>query len=110
MLVISLEKQKLSKFNALLQAHNPLNVLNKGYALLQNNENEVISEISNLKNIKEVKITLKDGSARFKLVQFGGILMAKKKESYENMMGRLEEIVDIMDGNEVTLRTNYGYL
>ena len=29
--------------------------------------------------------------------------MAKKKESYENMMERLEEIVDIMDGNEVTL-------
>lgn len=29
--------------------------------------------------------------------------MAKKKESYENMMVRLEEIVDIMDGNEVTL-------
>ncbi|MBU3142184.1 exodeoxyribonuclease VII small subunit [Clostridium sp. CF012] len=29
--------------------------------------------------------------------------MAKKKESYENMMGRLEEIVDVMDGNEVTL-------
>ena len=64
---ISLEKQKLSKFNALLHAHNPLNVLNKGYAVLQNNENEVISEISKLKNIKEVKITLKDGSARFKL-------------------------------------------
>ena len=29
--------------------------------------------------------------------------MAKKKESYENMMIRLEEIVDIMDGNEITL-------
>jgi exodeoxyribonuclease VII small subunit len=29
--------------------------------------------------------------------------MAKKKESYENMMGRLEEIVDLMDGNEITL-------
>ncbi|MGH4125663.1 MAG: exodeoxyribonuclease VII large subunit [Clostridium sp.] len=65
--VISLEKQKLSKFNALLQAHNPLNVLNKGYALLQNNENKVISEISNLNNIKQVKITLKDGSAEFKI-------------------------------------------
>ncbi|MBW9144180.1 exodeoxyribonuclease VII large subunit [Clostridium sp. CM027] len=62
---ISLEKQKLSKCNALLHAHNPLNVLNKGYAVLQNNENEVISEISDLKNIKEVKITLKDGSGRF---------------------------------------------
>jgi exodeoxyribonuclease VII small subunit len=29
--------------------------------------------------------------------------MAKKKESYENMMERLEEIVDVMDRNEVTL-------
>jgi len=65
--VLLLEKQKLSKFNALLQAHNPLNVLNKGYALLQNNEKVVISEISNLKNIKQVKITLKDGSAEFKI-------------------------------------------
>ena len=64
---VSLEKQKLSKFNALLHAHNPLNVLNKGYAVLQNNENEVISQISSLKDIKEVKITLKDGSAGFKL-------------------------------------------
>ena len=65
---VSLEKQKLSKYNALLHAHNPLNVLNKGYAVLQNNENKVISEISNLINIKEVKITLKDGSAGFKLL------------------------------------------
>ena len=29
--------------------------------------------------------------------------MAKKKESYESMMVRLEEIVDLMDGNEITL-------
>ncbi len=29
--------------------------------------------------------------------------MAKKKETYENMMGRLEEIVNLMDGSEVTL-------
>lgn len=64
---ISMEKQKLSKLNALLHAHNPLNVLSKGYAVLQNNENKVISEISELKNIKDVKITLKDGSAEFKL-------------------------------------------
>ena len=64
---VSFEKQKLSKFNALLHAHNPLNVLNKGYAVLQNNEDEVISDIYNLKNINKVKITLKDGSAEFKL-------------------------------------------
>lgn len=65
--VVTLEKQKLSKYNALLQAHNPLNVLNKGYALLQNNDNGVVNEIKNLKNIKQVKITLKDGSAKFKI-------------------------------------------
>ncbi|MCB2288456.1 exodeoxyribonuclease VII small subunit [Clostridium sp. CS001] len=29
--------------------------------------------------------------------------MAKKKESYESMMERLEEIVDLMDRNEITL-------
>ena len=29
--------------------------------------------------------------------------MVKKKETYENMMVRLEEIVGIMDGNEITL-------
>ena len=29
--------------------------------------------------------------------------MAKKKESYENMMVRLEEIVELMDENEITL-------
>ncbi|WP_291632955.1 exodeoxyribonuclease VII small subunit [Clostridium sp.] len=29
--------------------------------------------------------------------------MAKKKESYENMMVRLEDIVEIMDENEITL-------
>ena len=29
--------------------------------------------------------------------------MAKKKETYENMMERLEEIVDLMDTNEITL-------
>jgi len=64
---ISLEKQKLSKMNALLHAHNPLNVLSKGYAVLQNDENKVIAEISELKNVQDVKITLKDGSAMFKL-------------------------------------------
>ncbi|MCB2308034.1 exodeoxyribonuclease VII small subunit [Clostridium estertheticum] len=29
--------------------------------------------------------------------------MAKKKESYETMMERLEKIVEVMDSNEVTL-------
>lgn len=31
---ISKEKEKLSKYNAVISAHNPLNVLNKGYSIL----------------------------------------------------------------------------
>lgn len=69
---ISMEKQKLSKFNALLNAHNPLNILNKGYAVLKNNENAVISEIGVLKNVNEVKISLKDGSASFNISNLEG--------------------------------------
>lgn len=69
---ISMEKQKLSKFNALLNAHNPLNILNKGYAVLKNNENAIISEIGVLKNMKEVKISLKDGSASFNISNLEG--------------------------------------
>ncbi|MGH4120024.1 exodeoxyribonuclease VII large subunit [Clostridium sp.] len=69
---VSMEKQKLSKFNALLNAHNPLNILNKGYAILKNNENAVISEIGALNNGKEVRITLKDGSASFNISKLEG--------------------------------------
>lgn len=55
------EKEKLGKINALLSAHNPLNVLNKGYSVIQDTKDNLVSEVSKLKKLDKVKITLKDG-------------------------------------------------
>jgi len=35
--------------------------------------------------------------------------MAKKKESYESMLARLEEIVTLMDGNQISLEESMKY-
>ena len=64
---VNLEKEKLSKANALLSAHNPLNVLNKGYAIVQNLEGAVVNDVATLSALKEGKITVKDGSVRVRI-------------------------------------------
>lgn len=62
-----IEAGKLSKLNALLLAHNPLNVLNKGYAIIEDEKNKSIVEIKTLIDTEKVKITLRDGSEVFKI-------------------------------------------
>ena len=57
---IQLSKTKLFSMNSLLQAHNPLNILSKGYAIIED-EKEIIKSIEQLKNDKDIEITLKDG-------------------------------------------------
>jgi len=64
---ITMEKQKLIKANALLSAHNPLNVLNKGYSIVQDIKGSVVSDMSSLSSLDEASITVKDGTVRFKL-------------------------------------------
>ena len=58
---INKEKETLGKINALLSAHNPLNILNKGYAIIQDENENLVSRISMLKELEKAKITLKDG-------------------------------------------------
>ncbi|MGE5627492.1 MAG: exodeoxyribonuclease VII large subunit [Solirubrobacterales bacterium] len=58
------EKDRLAALNSLLMANNPLKVLNKGYAIITDDENRVISSISVLKNVEKVNITLKDGNIK----------------------------------------------
>ena len=60
-LKIEIEKEKLGKSIALLNAHNPLNVLNKGYSIITNTKGAVISSINEIKKEATVKIKLKDG-------------------------------------------------
>ena len=58
---IDSEKEVLKKMNLLLYAHNPLNVLNKGYAILQNEDGDVITDTDQIQVNKYIKITLKSG-------------------------------------------------
>lgn len=66
---IDIRKEKLSKINALLSAQNPLNILNKGYAVIQDEFNNVVSEIGRLNKQINVKIVLKDGEGKFSIVK-----------------------------------------
>ncbi|WP_027624672.1 exodeoxyribonuclease VII large subunit [Clostridium lundense] len=66
---IDIRKEKLSKINALLSAQNPLNILNKGYAVIQDEFNNVVSEISKLNEQTNIKIILKDGEGKFSILK-----------------------------------------
>jgi exodeoxyribonuclease VII large subunit len=66
---IEMEKERLSKVNALLLAHNPLSILNKGYAIIEDSNRNLISEVDVLKQTGSIKVTLKDGSTEVKLLR-----------------------------------------
>lgn len=58
---IQINKEKLSSLNSLLSAHNPLNVLNKGYSVIEDMDNDLISQVKVLEQLGEFKVVLKDG-------------------------------------------------
>lgn len=60
-LSLEVKKEQLSKNYALIAAYNPLNILNKGYSIIQDKEDQVISSIEELKKQEKLKILLKDG-------------------------------------------------
>lgn len=64
---LELEKQKLSKVNALLIAHNPLNILSKGFAVIESIDGRVVSSLDKLQSLREVNIILKDGKGKFNI-------------------------------------------
>ncbi|BCZ46878.1 exodeoxyribonuclease 7 large subunit [Clostridium gelidum] len=62
------EKNKIENFNNLLIAHNPVNVIRKGYAIIEDNEKKLITSKEQLKETINLKICLKDGSVEGKFV------------------------------------------
>lgn len=58
---IDSEKESLKKMNQLLYAHNPLSVLNKGFAILQNEDGNIITDINQIELNHYIKVTLKSG-------------------------------------------------
>ena len=58
---IALEKQKLISLNNVLQAHSPLNILSKGYAIIEDENRNILKEIKDFNKDMNVKINLSDG-------------------------------------------------
>lgn len=54
-------KIKLQNFNGLLKAYNPMNVLDKGYSIVQNQQGMVIKTINDVNKDEELQINVKDG-------------------------------------------------
>ncbi|ADK14181.1 MULTISPECIES: exodeoxyribonuclease VII large subunit [Clostridium] len=67
---INEKKEKLAKINALLSAHNPLNILNRGYSIIEDDENNGISSIEELNKKDKIKVIMKDGTSKFKLIHY----------------------------------------
>ena len=63
-------EQKLSHIISKLEVLNPLNTLNRGYAIIKK-EDKVLSSIKNIKEEDIVTISLKDGSVSSKIIKVG---------------------------------------
>ncbi|WP_050607595.1 exodeoxyribonuclease VII large subunit [Clostridium niameyense] len=64
---VNWEKERLYRLRELLKAHNPLNILDKGYAIVKDDNDIVIGSKNNLKNKDFIHITFKDGSTKLKI-------------------------------------------
>lgn len=68
-LKLSINKEYLSKLYEILQSKNPLNILNRGYAVIEDLDENVISEVVRLKQQEQVKVILKDGNIRLRICE-----------------------------------------
>ncbi|MDV4152162.1 exodeoxyribonuclease VII large subunit [Clostridium sp. AL.422] len=63
------EKIKINSLNELLKAHNPINVLNKGFAIVQDENENIISSKKALGDIDEINIIFNDGKVKGKIIK-----------------------------------------
>jgi exodeoxyribonuclease VII large subunit len=61
---LDIKREELSRLNAVIDAHNPLKVLKKGYAVVEDLHGNIISSKANLKENRQVLITVKDGKIK----------------------------------------------
>lgn len=59
------EERRLERATSLLSAYNPYNVLDKGYAIIQNESNEVLKTVSSLDAAHMFRIRVRDGEATY---------------------------------------------
>lgn len=65
------EKERLASRYSLIKAHNPLKILEKGYALIYDEQNHLVKEIETLDHLRKVKIRLKDGERMLEVHRHG---------------------------------------
>ncbi|MVX64864.1 exodeoxyribonuclease VII large subunit [Clostridium chromiireducens] len=58
------EKNKIESLNNLLLAHNPIKVISKGYAIIEDDEKNIITSKEQLKETVNLNIILKDGKVK----------------------------------------------
>jgi exodeoxyribonuclease VII large subunit len=61
---LDIKREELIRLNAVIDAHNPLKVLKKGYAVVEDLHGNIISSKDNLKENRQVLITVKDGKIK----------------------------------------------
>lgn len=61
---LAVRRERLSSLYEVLNAQNPLNVLNRGYAVIEDEESKVISSIEKLKAESNIKIIMRDGEIK----------------------------------------------
>ncbi|MGG7143647.1 exodeoxyribonuclease VII large subunit [Clostridium nigeriense] len=66
---IEKEKIKIKSLNDLLEAHNPINVLKKGFAIVEDKDSNVISSKEELEKIDEINIIFSDGKIKGKFIK-----------------------------------------
>jgi exodeoxyribonuclease VII large subunit len=60
---LSHHRQRLARLHATLQAAHPQRVLERGYSMVQNDEGQVISNVSNLEQGQTIRLQFADGRA-----------------------------------------------
>ncbi|MFB0917640.1 MAG: exodeoxyribonuclease VII large subunit [Clostridiaceae bacterium] len=68
--ILDKEQRRLDAARNLLAAYNPMNVLSKGYAIVEDTDGKLIDDVNVLEDKNIIKITLKNGNRLFK----GGVL------------------------------------
>lgn len=63
------ESGKLSKLSSLVQANNPLRILDKGYSIIQDYDNNIINKVEMLHAEEKVNITLSNGKVKATLMK-----------------------------------------
>lgn len=64
---IDKKKNKLDQITAIMTTNNPLNVLKKGYSIIEDYEGNIISSLEALNEAQEVNVILKNGKGKYKI-------------------------------------------